>query len=253
MNLRLYTCDCLQQHACSVQMRRFCDGSLDHRVHRDFLYLGDICEVYVLLNKSQLFSRASRTTLRSALVVWRGVIPGSQAVGFYGCDGSGRLVDIAQGHEVVSNSGLVGLLQTIGAKGTGNELSRGGIGNRRRLMGVERPSVVSWRTELKTVKAVSVTAPRPRAPMAYRLGGSSLVRRRDRATGSKLLMTSSGTSTGIFDDCDSRSWNSSGISSTAAASADAHRRPFLHIVVTGGASLLARRNRLDVTSLKAMM
>lgn len=89
---------------------------------------------------------------------------------------------------------------------------------------------------------------------SYRLEGSSLFRPCALFTGSKVSITSLGTDVEANEDCDSRSWKSSGLSLAATASPDAYLRPFLPIDAgVDRISLLENRHKVDGNSRKAML
>ena len=105
-------------------------------------------------------------------------------------------MDVSHCHEIGGYCGLVSLFKSGVEKGARDEESRGRVGSWRRLMRMERTSVVSWRAVLVSREDVSFFHNRPWLQLTYRDGGSSLFLPCALFTGSYALIFSAGMSDG---------------------------------------------------------
>ena len=101
-------------------------------------------------------------------------------------------MNVGHSHEIRGYGGLVGLFEAGVRERAGNEEARRRVRWWRRLMGMKRSSIVSWRSELISGKLVFVSFDVCVLQLAYRDGGSCLLLPCALLIGSYALMSSAG-------------------------------------------------------------
>jgi hypothetical protein len=158
-----------------------------------FCNLRDVPEGSRRRQQSKLIASSSRRSQRPVLKVRRVPRPRAQSLFDLGRPVAGRVVLVGEGEDVGGDGALVCLLEPGQAEGARCEETRCRIRHGRRLVRMERATVVFGRAVLISRHGQSLGSCLPLSAM-YLLGGSSLFPRRLsllRATGSKPLASSS--------------------------------------------------------------